>query len=101
MVKLVWTEPALADLQALADDIALDNPEAARRLVSRLFKHIDQLRSHPKSGSVPSELRPSKTYRQIVEPSCRVFYRVEKNTLFVVHVMRGERMLHRQNLRRR
>jgi hypothetical protein len=35
MAQVIWTEPALADLEAIADDIALDNPEAARRLVQR------------------------------------------------------------------
>jgi ParE-like toxin of type II ParDE toxin-antitoxin system len=33
MAQVVWTEPALADLDAIADYIALDNPEAARLLV--------------------------------------------------------------------
>ena len=43
MAKIIWTEPALQDLDAIADYIALDNPEAARRLVQRVFRHIEQL----------------------------------------------------------
>lgn len=34
MAELIWTEPALSDLDTIADYIALDNPEAARDLVS-------------------------------------------------------------------
>jgi len=75
MAQVIWTEPALTDLDAIADYIALDNPEAARRLVQRVFKHVEQLERHPKSGSVPAELRGSR-YRQIVEPPCRIFYRL-------------------------
>ena len=30
MAQVVWTEPALTDLDAIADYIALDNPEIAR-----------------------------------------------------------------------
>ena len=67
MAEIIWTEPALSDLVAIADYIALDKPEAARRLVQRVFEHVEQLSTHPQSGSVPRELRGSR-YRQIVEP---------------------------------
>lgn len=76
MAELIWTEPALADLDAIADYIAVDKREAARELVQRVFQHVAQLARHPGSGSKPRELRGSR-YRQIVEPPCRVFYRRE------------------------
>jgi toxin ParE1/3/4 len=84
MAQVIWTEPALADLEAIADYIALDNPEAARRLVQKIFKHIEQLQRYPKSGSVPGELRGSR-YRQIVEAPCRVFYRFDGNRVWILH----------------
>ena len=31
MARLIWTEPALTDLEIIAEYIALDKPEAARR----------------------------------------------------------------------
>ena len=43
MAQVVWTEPALADLDTIADYIALDNPEAAAALVQRIFQHADHL----------------------------------------------------------
>jgi prevent-host-death family protein len=43
MVEIVWTEPALNDLDAIADYIALDKLDAARKLVQRLFAHIEEL----------------------------------------------------------
>lgn len=101
MAELVWTEPALSDLDQIADHIALDDPEAAKRLVDRIFRHVEQLQEQPESGSIPKELRAMKAYRQIVEKPCRVFYRVSGKTVFIVHVMRGEKMLRRSNLKRR
>jgi toxin ParE1/3/4 len=89
MAELIWTEPALHDLDAVADYIALDNPSAARELVRRIFRHVEQLQRPPKSGSIPKELRGMK-YRQIVEPPCRIFYRIIRNRVVVLHVMRGE-----------
>jgi len=78
-------------LRSIADYIALDEP-AASQLVQRIFVHVDQLIIHPDSGSRPRELRGGR-YRQIIEPPCRIFYRREGETVYVLHVMRGERKL--------
>jgi plasmid stabilization system protein ParE len=98
MAEIVWTEPALNDLDAIADYIALENPAAASELVRRVFEHIEQLAVHPESGSRPAELKKSR-YRQIVEPPCRVFYRHEGNRVFVLYVMRSERLLRKGQLK--
>ena len=37
MAELIWTEPALSDLDTIADYIALDNPDAARDLSGEYF----------------------------------------------------------------
>jgi toxin ParE1/3/4 len=74
MAEVIWAEPALNDLDAIADFIALDNPEAARRLVQKIFEHIAHLQSHPRLGSKPEELKGWR-YRQTIEPPCRIFYR--------------------------
>jgi toxin ParE1/3/4 len=100
MAEIVWTEPAPADLDRIADYIALDDPTAARDLVALIFGNIDQLAVHPESGSKPAELR-SLNYRQIVEPPCRIFYRQDADTVFIVHVMRGEQRLSRKKLKRK
>ena len=92
MAEIVWTEPALSDLDAIADYIALDNPAAAAALVQRVFQHVEQLENFPQSGSKPLELKKSR-YRQIVEPPCRVFYRYDGERVFVIYVMRSERLL--------
>ena len=100
MAGLIWTEPALADLDAIADYIALDVPEAARKLVRKIFTRVELLTEFPESGSIPRELRPMRRYRQIIEKPCRVFYRVKGKTVYIVNVMRGEQVLRRRNLAR-
>jgi len=57
MAEVVWAEPALSDLDAIADYIALDNPEAARLLVQKVFKHVSLVEAQPKLGSRPPELK--------------------------------------------
>ena len=100
MAEVIWTEPALSDLDAIADYIALENPDAARELMRRIFQHVGQLADHPRSGSKPQELRGWR-YRQIVEPPCRVFYREESGRVYILYVMRAARALQRSKLKSR
>ena len=96
MAELIWTEPALSDLDTIADYIALDNPEAARDLVRRVFRHVEQLASIRRAAHDPKSC--ASRYRQIVEPPCRVFYRYDGKRVFVLYVMRGEMRLRRSQL---
>jgi len=92
MAEVIWTEPALGDLDTIADYIALDNPRAAALLVRRIFKHVGQQTEHPRSGSKVPELKGWR-YRQIVEPPCRVLYRQDKARVYILHVVRSERLM--------
>ncbi len=99
MAEVIWTEPALSDLEAIADYIAIENPAAAQKFVRRVFTHVGQLEDHPRIGSKPTEIEGFR-YRQIVEPPCRIFYRYTDDRVFVLHVMRSERLLRKFKLRR-
>ena len=90
MARIIWTEPALHDLDAIADYISLDKQLAASQFVQRVFERIEQLATHPKSGSVPAELKRTQ-YRQLVIPPVRIFYRAHNEVVYIVYVMRGER----------
>lgn len=100
MAEVIWTEPALSDLEAIADYIALDNPVAAADFVTRVFQHVGQLAEHPLSGSALPEL-PGWRYRQIIEPPCRAIYRQEQKLVYILHVVRSERRLKRKVLAKR
>jgi toxin ParE1/3/4 len=100
MAEVIWTEPALSDLEAIADYIALDNPAAAKTLVQRVFAHVEQLANHPLSGSKLAEFKGWQ-YRQIIEPPCRTIYRHEKGRVHILHVVRGERKLNQSVVKSR
>ena len=101
MAQVIWTEPAVADLEAIADYVTLENFAAASDLVQRITLHVRQLANHPESGSRPRELGTRTRYRQLVEPPCRIFYRFDGKHVYILHVMRTERLLRRSALRRR
>ena len=100
MAQIIWTEPALLDLDAIAEYIALDKPGAASQLVKKVFLTTDRLEQFPESGRKPPELKKSR-YREIIVDPCRIFYRVEKEKIYILYVMRSERQLRKYLLNAR
>ncbi len=92
MGKIIWTEPALIDLNEIAEYIALDKPTAASSLVQKIFTKTERLEDFPNSGRKPPELKKSR-YKEIIVNPCRIFYRVDGNNIYILYVMRSERKL--------
>lgn len=94
MVEVIWTDPALNQLEEVAEYIALDKPGAASNLVRTIFSAVERLEQFPGSGHVPPEL-PESIYRELYVRPCRIFYRNEGDIVLVLHVMREEMQLRR------
>ena len=94
MAQIIWTEPALNDLNEIAEYIALDKPSAAKKLVQSIFQTVQRLKDFPESGKKPEEL-PNTEYREVIAGPCRIFYRVKGDIVYILYVMRGERELRR------
>lgn len=90
MAEVIWAEPALYSLQEVTDYIALDNPDAARVLVGKVFQTIDLLERNPELGNVPSELKNTR-YRRLVISPLYLYYRVDDEKNRIVFVDRTER----------
>lgn len=97
MAEIVWTEPALNDLEEIANYIALDKLSAAQHLVQKIFDRVELLSQSPKSGRKVPELSRSKCKEVIIGP-CRIFYRFSDDTVYVLHVMRAEREMRKYML---
>ncbi|RBW67008.1 type II toxin-antitoxin system RelE/ParE family toxin [Vibrionales bacterium C3R12] len=92
MAEVIWTDPALSDLNDIAEYIALENIVAAKLLVQSVFDKVERLEMFPESGRVPPEL-DYLSYREIVASPCRVFYKQENEKVYILYVMREERDL--------
>ena len=80
-----------------SDCVAEPSPSttvAAGRIVERVFARVAQLERFPKSGKRPAELLRTP-YREVVVPPCRICYRVDEATVFILHVMRPGQLLRR------
>lgn len=94
MVEIIWTEPALLDLDDIAAYIALDNPNAATKLIGKIDINVKRLREFPLSGRNIPEFTDTK-YREIIVSPCRIIYLYQEEKVTIIHVVRGEINLRR------
>ena len=100
MARLIWTEPALQDLEQIADYIALDNNFAAKRLIKEVFRQAELLESFPEMCPKPHDL-PDTDYRHLLVKPLRILYRIQGDLIYIVYVMRHERSLRLSELKER
>lgn len=92
MAEIIWTEPALSDLNDIAEYIALENIVAAKQLVKTIFTKVERLNVFPESGRIPPELS-HLSYREVIVNPCRIFYKQDGDCVYILFVMRSEREL--------
>ena len=92
MAEIIWTSPALDDLNEIAEYIAVSNISAAKILTQKVFDKISRLEDHPESGKRPQELI-NLNYREVIVNPCRIFYKIDSDKVYILHVMREERDL--------
>ena len=90
--QIVWTEPAIDDLEAIVDFLAETNPATARRIGDAILAHVEILSSFPSIGPAypPGSRGPN---REITYRKYRIFYRVagDSKTVEILTVWHGAR----------
>jgi len=97
-VKVVWTEQASRRLSEIEEFISRDRPDAAAKLIDKIVDRGDALARHPDRGRRLPEI-PGSGLRELVVDSYRVVYRRTSNTIEVLTVFEGHRLLRRGELR--
>ena len=75
-MKVLWTESALSQLQAIHDYIAETSPEYALRMIDRLTRRSIQIADFPFSGRVVPEYELNEV-RELIESPYRIIYLIE------------------------
>ena len=86
-MEIVWSPLALARLQEIRAYVALDKPEAAERLATRLVAVVETLRVHPYLGRVGRE--PETRELLIGKAPYIVVYRVREERIIVTTIWHG------------
>jgi len=91
-LKLNWSEEALEDLESIATYIEKDSPVYAKAVVSKFFEKVEILKTNPHLGRKVPETN-SEIIREIFVYSYRLIYTLEENSILVLAVIHGKRLL--------
>lgn len=96
-MKIVWTEPALDDVDRLSDYIALDQPFYAEEFTERLMMSVEPLLDNPRMYRAVPEAAHDHI-REVIFHGYRIIYQVldEKNMIEILAVIHGSRDLSQQ-----
>ena len=84
--KIIFSDPAIDDLEGIVRFIGKDNPPAAARFGGKLIASVRNLANFPRMGRVVPELN-DEDIREIIFKPYRIFYRV-KDGARVIEVIR-------------
>ena len=89
-MKLVWSEPALADIESIRDYIRRDSEFYAGRFINRIIETVESIVELPARGRlVPEADDPS--IRELLFQSYRIMYRTESTRIIILAVVHGAR----------
>ena len=90
--RVVFSNRALSDIEAIADYIAIDSPAYARTVVRKIFQATRNLSRFPQSGRKVPEFN-IENLREVFAYSYRIIYRIQSDKIEIVAVVHGKRML--------
>ena len=91
-MRIVWTEPAVEDLQELHAYIARDSELYASGFVERIITAVERLADYPALGRIVPEAN-EENIRELVYQNYRIIYRITKNRIEMLSVIHGARDL--------
>jgi toxin ParE1/3/4 len=83
MATLIWTEPAVADLEEIGQFISKDNPPAAEKVGSRIIREAENIAAFPRLGRIVPEFG-NPQIREIISQSYRVIYKFDEEGDLVI-----------------
>ena len=97
MVKIVWTERSLTDLEDIAEYIAKDSEKYASLTIEKILNQTLILEKQPQIGRIVPELN-NRRFRELIIGNYRVIYEHTKLTVNILTVHHSKRDLKKRNL---
>ena len=89
---VIWTRPAAAELEAIAEYITQDSPSYAATFVQHVFAATRMLARYPEAGRVVPEYGDERV-RQWIVHTYRLIYTRRDERLIVLGLIHGARRL--------
>jgi toxin ParE1/3/4 len=90
--ELVWTRQAVQDVEDIKFYIGRTSTRYAALVAERIVESVEQLREFPSSGRVVPEFN-REDVREVFWGNYRVVYRIRTNSVDVLTVYHGARLL--------
>ncbi len=97
MAEVTWTQQAVADLEVIADFIAVDSAHYASLFVIDVLSAVERLQKFPNSGRIVPETN-NPQIREIILGNYRVVYRTKLGEVIILTVYHGSRILNPSHL---
>lgn len=94
MGRVVWTDPAIADLEEIRDYIARDSPRYALRVAERIYNAAGKLNLGARAGWMVPEFNLDH-FREVLMRPYRIIYEIRGEGCYIVAVIHGSRDLPR------
>ena len=89
-MRVLWTDAALNQLEAIRDFLSQTSPEYAQRIVERLVNRSEQIAAFPRSGRMVPEYEIDEV-RQVIESSYRIIYLIREEQIEVLAIIHTSR----------
>jgi addiction module RelE/StbE family toxin len=91
---VVWSDPAVDDLEAAVTFVAKDSEAYARSLAQLAIDAAESLASFPNRGHRLPDRQLSR-FRELIIGSYRLIYLVERERVLIIAILHGHRALRR------
>jgi toxin ParE1/3/4 len=91
MIRLEWSDPAVADLDNIHDHLARDSTEYADAVIEQLIVSVERLKSFPESGRLVPEATGIKHVRELIVSPYRIIYRLRKQAVQILVIVHAPR----------
>jgi plasmid stabilization system protein ParE len=83
--KLIWTERASSDIEAIVRYVARRDPSAAARIGFGIYDRVQLLLEHPEAGTILDELREGG-WRKLIFRRWKIVYTIRADAIVIGRV---------------
>lgn len=94
MVKVIWSDSAVADLESIVEYIAQDSEHYAAAFAEKILEAVEKLGTFPRIGRVVPEYN-REDIRELIFQNYRIIYKVEPERVAIAAIVHASRDLMR------
>jgi addiction module RelE/StbE family toxin len=97
MVKVVWTQRSLKDLEDIGEFISKDSVKYAKRTLEKIIATSSLIEINPFMGRIVPEINET-SIREFIKGNYRIIYQIRETATFILTIYHSARNLTVENL---